>query len=219
MEDFDETLYVVWRSNLNMLAGSPAGGARIARMMSFSPSYMTLILAGRRDFSEEFVRGVETVTGLPPRWLDQRRDRRDIPAKAQRAMAEEAAVATFRGTAHPSPKRPVLRGPEPLLSQTEAMRRAADQAVQQTEVHRRDLVFRRNRDLLLGDLRRVERQLSMIQLDPINARAEDLRTSGKLGEAAAADLAGRIEQIDKHRTMLVQHVEKLATLMASLDDA
>ena len=67
MEDFDETLYLVWRANLNVLAGSPAGGARIARMMSFSPSHMKLILAGRRDFSEEFIRGVETVTGLPPR--------------------------------------------------------------------------------------------------------------------------------------------------------
>ncbi len=218
MEDFDETLYTIWRANLNMLAGSPAGGGRIARMMSFSPSYMSLILAGRRDFSEEFVRGVETVTGLPARWLDERRDRRDIPADVKRAIADEAAVATFRGTAHPSPKRRVLRGPEPLLSQTEAMRRAADQALQQTEAHRRDLVFRRNRDLLLADLRRVERQLSMIQLDGINARADELRTSGKLGDAAAADVAGRIEQIDKHRAMLAQHVDKLATLMTSLDD-
>src|SRR5471030_2472627 len=95
MEDFDETLYLVWRANLNVLAGSPAGGARIARMMSFSPSYMKLILAGRRDFSEEFVRGVETVTGLPPRWLDERRDRRDIPLETQRAMDEETPAAVF----------------------------------------------------------------------------------------------------------------------------
>jgi hypothetical protein len=218
MEDFDETLYVVWRSNLNVLAGSLAGGARIARMMNFSPSYMKLILAGRRDFSEEFVRGVETVTGLPPRWMDDRHDRRDIPPDTQRAMDEETPVAVFRGPAHPAPKRPVLRGPEPLLSQTEATRRIADQALQQGETHRRDQMFRRNRDLLLTDLRRVERQLSMIQLDGINAKAEDLRGSDKLDDSVKADLAGRIEQIEKHRRMLMQHVDKLATLMSGLDD-
>jgi hypothetical protein len=219
MEDFDETLYIVWRSNLNVLAGSPAGGARIARMMSFSPSYMKLILAGRRDFSEEFVRGVETVTGLPPRWLDERRARHDIPAAAQRAMDEEMPVAVFRGTAHPAPKRPVLRGPEPLLSQTETMRRAAEQAQQSTGTHRRDLLFRRNRDLLLTDLRRVERQLSMVQIDGINARADELRASGKLADTEKADVAGRVEQIEKHRRLLLQHVEKLAGVLAGLEDA
>jgi hypothetical protein len=79
-------------------------------------------------------------------------------------------------------------------------------------------MFRRNRDLLLTDLRRVERQLSMVQLDGINAKAEDLRASGKLADPVKADLAGRIEQIDKHRVMLMQHVEKLATLLTGLDD-
>ncbi len=120
MEDFDEALYHVWQANLNVLTGSPGGASRLARMMTFSPSHMKLIVAGRRDFSEEFVRGVETVTGLPPHWMDERRGRADIPAEAQRALDEESPVAVFRGTAHPAPKRPVLRGPEPLLSQTEA---------------------------------------------------------------------------------------------------
>jgi hypothetical protein len=218
MEDFDETLYVVWRANLNVLAASPAGGARLARMMNFSPSHMKLILAGRRDFSEEFVRGVETVTGLPPRWMDDRHDGRDIPLETQRAMDEEVPAAVFRGNAHPAPKRPVLRKPEPLLSQTETTRRIADQALQQGETLRRDQIFKRNRDLLLTDLRRVERQLSMVQLDSINARAEDLSVSGKLDGPVRADLAGRIEQIDKHRAMLMQHVEKLAILLTGLED-
>ena len=79
-------------------------------------------------------------------------------------------------------------------------------------------LFRRNRDLLLADLRRVERQLSMVQLDGINAKAEDLRASGKLDDPVKADLAGRIEQIDKHRAMLMQHVEKLAMLLTGLDE-
>ena len=64
MEDFDEALYHVWQANLNVLTGSPGGASRLARMMTFSPSHMKLIVAGRRAFSEEFVRGVETVTGL-----------------------------------------------------------------------------------------------------------------------------------------------------------
>jgi hypothetical protein len=59
----------------------------------------------------------------------------------------------------------------------------------------------------------------MIQLDVINARADDLRASGKLDDPVGADLSGRIEQIEKHRAMLLQHVEKLAALMAGLDDA
>jgi hypothetical protein len=45
-----------------------------------------------------------------------------------------------------------------------------------------------------------------------------LRASGKLDDPVKADLAGRIEQIDKHRAMLMQHVEKLAMLLAGLDD-
>jgi len=56
MEDFDEALYHVWQANLNVLTGSPGGASRLARMMTFSPSHMKLIVAGRRDFSEEFVR-------------------------------------------------------------------------------------------------------------------------------------------------------------------
>lgn len=46
MEDFDETLFVVWRANLSVLVGSPGGAGRLARMMNFSPSFMKLIVAG-----------------------------------------------------------------------------------------------------------------------------------------------------------------------------
>lgn len=218
MEDFDESLYHVWQANLDVLTGSAGGASRLARMMTFSPSHMKLIVAGRRDFSEEFVRGVETVTGLPPHWMDQRHGPADIPAAAQRAMDEETPVAVFRGTAHPAPKRPVLRGPEPLLSQTEATRRFADQALQQAETHRRDLVFRRNRELLVQDLRRVERQLTLVQLDNMTPKAEELLASERLSDAARADLSGRLEQIDKHKKLLLQHVEKLAALLSGLDD-
>jgi len=151
--------------------------------------------------------------------MDERRSAADIPPEAQRAMDEETPVAVFRGTAHPAPKRPVLRGPEPLLSQTEATRRIADQALQQAETHRRDLVFRRNRELLVQDLRRLERQLALLQLDNMTPKAEELLASDKLSEAVKADLSGRLEQIDKHKKLLQQHVEKLAALLSNADDA
>ncbi|GAB5095303.1 hypothetical protein P9250_14245 [Caballeronia sp. LP006] len=218
MEDFDETLFVVWRANLNVLVGSPGGAARLARMMSFSPSLMKLIVAGQRDFNEEFVRGIELVTGLPPHWMDERRNPAEVPSGVQRALDEEAPVAVFRGTAHPAPKRSVLRGPDPLLSQTEATRRVADLAQQQAEANRRDLLFRKNRELLSQDLRRLERQLGLLQVEPMLPKADELIASDRMSEAAKADLSGRLEQIDKHVKLLHQHVDKLVTLLSTPDE-
>jgi len=218
MEDFDETLFVVWRANLNVLTGSAGGAARLARMMNFSPSFMKLIVAGQRDFNEEFVRGIELVSGLPPHWMDERRSPADVPSEVRRALDEERPFAVFRGTAHPAPKRSVLRGPEPLLSQTEATRRVADLAQQQAEVNRRDLLFRKNRELLSQDLRRLERQLGLLQVEPMLPKADELIASERMSEAAKADLSGRLEQIDKHVKLLHQHVEKLVALLSSPDE-
>ncbi|SAK96773.1 hypothetical protein AWB77_05651 [Caballeronia fortuita] len=218
MEDFDETLFIVWRNNLNVLVGTPGGAARLARMMNFSPTFMKLIVAGQRDFNEEFVRGIELVTGLPPHWMDERRTLDEIPHDVLRAIDEETPMAIFRGTAHPAPKRSVLRGPEPLLSQTEATRRVADQAQQQAEANRRDLLFRKNRDLMSQDLRRLERQLGLLQVESMQPKADELIASDRMSEAAKADLAGRLEQIDKHVKLLHQHVEKLVVLLSSPDE-
>jgi hypothetical protein len=218
MEDFDETLFLVWRANLNVLVGSAGGAGRLARMMSFSPSFMKLIVAGQRDFNEEFVRGIELVTGLPPHWMDDRHDADEIPEDVQRAIDEETPVAVFRGTAHPQPKRSVLRGPEPLLSQTEATRRVADQAQQQAEANRRDLLFRKNRELLSQDLRRLERQLGLLQVESMQPKVDELLASDRMSEAAKADLSGRLEQVDKHVKLLHQHVEKLVALLSSGDE-
>jgi hypothetical protein len=218
MEDFDETLFLVWRANLKVLTGSPGGAGRLARMMNFSPSFMKLIVAGQRDFNEEFVRGIELVTGLPPHWMDDRRAAEEVPAGVQRALDEETPVAVFRGTAHPQPKRSILRGPEPLLSQTEATRRVADIAQQQAEANRRDLIFRKNRELLSQDLRRLERQLSLLQVDTMQPKVDELLASDRMSEAAKADLSGRLEQVDKHVKLLHQHVEKLVILLSGPDD-
>jgi hypothetical protein len=219
MEDFDETLFLTWRANLNVLVGTPGGAGRLARMMNFSPTFMKLIVAGQRAFNEEFVRGIELVTGLPPHWMDERREPDEVPPDVQRAIDEETAVAVFRGSAHPQPKRSVLRGPEPLLSQTEATRRVADQAQQHAEANRRELVFRKNRELLSQDLRRLERQLSLLQVDTMQPKVDELLASDRMSEAAKADLSGRLEQVDKHVKLLHQHVDKLVALLTSSDDS
>ncbi|MFP3616780.1 hypothetical protein SB778_42815, partial [Paraburkholderia sp. SIMBA_050] len=65
MEYSDESLLPIWRANLALLTREVGAVTRLARMMTFSASYLKLMLAGQRDFSEEFVRGVESVTGLP----------------------------------------------------------------------------------------------------------------------------------------------------------
>jgi len=179
---------------------------------------MKLIVAGQRDFNEEFVRGIELVTGLPPHWMDERRTLEDVPPDVLRAIDEETPMAVFRGTAHPAPKRSVLRGPEPLLSQTEATRRVADLAQQQAEMNRRDLLFRKNRELLSQDLRRLERQLGLLQVEGMQPKVDELIASDRMSEAAKADLTGRLEQIDKHVKLLHQHVEKLVVLLSSPDE-
>lgn len=116
------------------------------------------------------------------------------------------------------PKRSVLRGPEPLLSQTEATRRVADQAQQQAEANRRELLFRKNRELLSRDLRRLERQLSLLQVDSMQPKVDERHASDRMSEAAKADLSGRLEQVDKHVKLLHQHVEKLVALLGNADE-
>ena len=58
MEDSDELLLPVWRANLVLLTREVGAATRLARMMTFSASYLKLMLSGQREFSEEFVRGV-----------------------------------------------------------------------------------------------------------------------------------------------------------------
>ena len=74
MEDIDDPLLPVWRANLVVLTREVGAASRLAKMMTFSASYLKLMLAGQRAFSEEFVRGVEAVTGLPAGWMDEPRD-------------------------------------------------------------------------------------------------------------------------------------------------
>ncbi len=195
-----------------MLCGTPGGAGRLARMMNFSPTatFVKLIVAGQRDFNEEFVRGIELVTDLPPHWMDERREASEIPPDVQHAIDEDVPVAIFRGTAHRQPKRSVLCGPEPLLPQTEATRRVADQAQQQSKPRRtgRNCCFARIGKLLSQDLRRMERQLRLLQVESMQPKVDEPLASDRMSEAAKADLSGRLEQVDKHVKLLHQHLEK-----------
>jgi hypothetical protein len=219
MEDSDEAQLTVWRANLVLLTREVGAASRLARMMTFSASYLKLMLAGQREFSEEFVRGVEAVTGLPSGWMDSPHAAGDIPAGARSAIDNESPLARFRGTAHPVRKKSVLRPPEPIFGQPAPSKRVEEEALD-AEVHRRQAHFRKVRDLAMQDVRRFERYLSHppIELAAVRAKVEDVLAATDIDGHVHADLAGRLEQIEKHRHLLLRHVEKLQELLALLGE-
>src|SRR6201996_2371336 len=141
MEDSEELLLPVWRANLVLLTGEIGAANRLARMMTFSASYLKLMLAGQREFSEEFVRGVEAVTGLPGGWMNAPHAGDEIPQNAREAIDNEQPLARFRGTAHPVRKKTVLRPPEPIFGQSGPARRVEEEPLD-VEAHRRQVHFR-----------------------------------------------------------------------------
>ncbi|HEV3429703.1 MAG TPA: hypothetical protein VG320_17650 [Paraburkholderia sp.] len=220
MEDSGAALMPVWRANLAMLTREVGAVTRLARMMTFSESYMKLIVSGRRDFSAEFVRGVEAVTGLPEGWMDERHEAGDVPQQARAAIAEEAPHARFRGTAHPVRKAPVLRA-EPIFGQRPASRLEGGAA--QPGAAKRTAGTRKIRDLAAQDVRKLERHLSMLPVEPavLRARIEDVIAQAMTDEGddrARADLEGRLEQIEKHRELLLRHISRLYALLTRSGD-
>jgi len=217
-ENSDETLLPVWRANLMVLTHEVGAATRLARMMTFSESYLKLMLTGQRDFSEEFVRGVEAVAGLPAGWMDAPHDARDVPDNARAAIDNEAPLARFRGTAHPVRKKVVLRPPEPIFGQTAPKKH--DDDTKDAEVHRRQAYLRKVRDLAAQEVRRFERHLTHppVDIGALRAKVEDVMSAVDLDENVQADLAGRLEQIEKHRHLLIRHVEKLYELLAGLGE-
>ncbi|MBP0595144.1 hypothetical protein J8I87_36915 [Paraburkholderia sp. LEh10] len=218
MEYSDDSQLPIWRANLALLTREVGAATRLARMMTFSASYLKLMLAGQRDFSEEFVRGVEAVTGLPAGWMDAPHEGGDVPANAREAIDNEAPLARFRGTAHPVRKKSVLRPPEPIFGQ-QPQRRPEDD-LQDAEQHRRQAYFRKVRDLAMQEVRRFERSLTHppVEFASVRAKVEDVLSAGDLDDPVHADLAGRLEQIDKHRTMLLRHTARLHALLVQLGD-
>ncbi|MFT4069823.1 hypothetical protein [Paraburkholderia sp.] len=216
MEDSDELLLTVWRANLVLLTREVGAANRLARMMTFSVSYLKLMLAGQREFSEEFVRGVEAVTGLPVGWMDVPHTAHEVPANAREAIDNEQPLARFRGTAHPVRKKAVLR-PEPIFGQSGPARRGEEETLD-AEANRRHAHFRKVRELATQEVRRFERHLlhAPVELASMRAKVEDVIAAADLDDRIVADLAGRLEQIDKHRHMLLRHVEKLQALLSQL---
>jgi hypothetical protein len=218
MEYSDESLLQVWRANLTVLTREVGAASRLARMMTFSESYLKLMLAGQRDFNEEFARGVEAVTGLPAGWMDEPHEAAEVPDNARAAIDNEAPLARFRGTAHPVRKKAVLRPPEPIFGHTAAKK--ADEDALDSEAHRKQVYLRKMRDLAVQEVRRFERHLTHAPVDIalVRTRVEDVIGAVEPDEPVRADLAGRLEQIEKHRHMLIRHVEKLHALLAGLGE-
>ncbi|WP_297356079.1 hypothetical protein [Paraburkholderia sp.] len=220
MEDSDEFLLSIWRANLVVLTQEVGAATRLARIMTFSASYLKLMLSGQREFSEEFVRGVEAVTGLPAGWMNTPHEAREIPANAREAIDNESPLARFRGTAHPVRKKTVLRPPEPIFGQPAPARRAEEEMFD-AEAHRRQVLFRKARDLAVQDVRRFERHLASppVELAALRAKVEDVIAAAELEDTDHADLTGRLEQIEKHRNLLMRHVEKLQALLVRLGES
>src|SRR5579864_564675 len=175
MEDSEESQLPVWRANLAVLTREVGAVSRLARMMTFSASYLKLMLSGQREFSEEFVRGVEAVTGLPAGWMNVPHGEHDIPQNAREAIDNERPLARFRGTAHPVRKKTVLRPPEPIFGQPQPARRIEEETLD-AEAHRRQAHFRKVRDLAVQDVRRFERHLSHapVELAAMRSKVEDV---------------------------------------------
>lgn len=218
MEDSDELLLPVWRANLVLLTREIGAATRLARMMTFSASYLKLMLSGQREFSEEFVRGIEAVTGLPNGWMNAPHTEQDIPANAREAIDNEQPLARFRGTAHPVRKKTVLRPPEPIFGQAPPKR--VEEETIDAEAHRRQVHIRKVRDLAIQDVRRFERHLSQAPVDlaSMRAKVEDVIAAADLDDPIQADLAGRLEQIEKHRHLLLRHVERLQALLGHIGE-
>jgi hypothetical protein len=219
MDDSNATLMPVWRANLALLTREVGAATRLARMMTFSASYMKLIVSGERDFSEEFVRGVEAVTGLPEGWMDDKHGSLDVPDETREAIASETPRARFRGTAHPVRKQPVLRV-EPIFGQGAGAKREDAGAAPSPETHRRLAGTRKIRDLAAQDVRKLERYLSVPPVEPsvLRSRIEDVIAYADPDERVRADLEGRLEQIEKHRELLLRHVTRLHALLSRLGD-
>ncbi|MBN3812843.1 hypothetical protein [Paraburkholderia sp. Ac-20347] len=215
MEDSGATLMPMWRANLALLTREVGAVTRLARMMTFSASHMKLIVTGQRDFSAEFVRGVEAVTGLREGWMDEPHDAADVPDEAREAIAGESPRARFRGTAHPVRKAPVLRS-EPIFGQTGVRREGG----QDTQTQRKLAGTRKIRELAAQDVRKLERHLSMLPVDPeaLRSRIEDVIGYAEPDERVRADLEGRLEQIEKHRELLLRHVSRLHALLLRLGE-
>ena len=215
MDDANATLMPMWRANLALLTREVGSATRLARMMTFSASYMKLIVSGERDFSAEFVRGVEAVTGLPEGWMDVKHASTDVPDETREAIASETPRARFRGTAHPVRNAPVLRV-EPIFGQG-AKR---EEVTATPEAHRRLAGMRKIRDLAAQDVRKLERYLSVPPVEPavLRSRIEDVINYADPDERVRADLEGRLEQIEKHREMLLRHVSRLYALLSRLGD-
>lgn len=218
MEHSDELLLPVWRANLVLLTREVGAATRLARMMTFSASYLKLMLSGQREFSEEFVRGIEAVTGLPAGWMNQPHSQHEIPLNAREAIDNEQPRARFRGTAHPVRKKTVLR-PEPIFGQPAPPKRIEEDTLD-VEAHRRQLHFRKVRELAVQDVRRFERHLSHAPVDmaAMRAKIEEVIACADPVEPIQADLAGRLEQIEKHRELLLRHVERLLSLLGELGE-
>jgi hypothetical protein len=72
----------------------------------------------------------------------------------------------------------------------------------------------------MQDVRRFERHLSHAPVDlaSMRSKVEEVIAAADLDDPIQADLAGRLEQIEKHRHLLLRHVERLQALLGQIGE-
>ncbi len=113
----------------------------------------------------------------------------------------------------------MLRPPEPIFGQASPARRVEDESID-AEAHRRQAYFRKVRELAVQEVRRFERHIvhAPVELASLRSRVEDVIAAADADDPIQADLAGRLEQIEKHRHLLLRHVERLQALLGQLGE-
>ena len=221
MEDFDETLYVVWRSQPEC-ARWIVGGRRedCAHDEFFAVVYETD--PGRKA---RFQRGVHPRRGKnghpasPPRWMDDRHEDAIFRPRPSAPSTRNCAVAVFRGKPTLRRNGRCLRGPEPLLSQTEATRRIADLALQQTRERSAGSGFPAQPRPAVTDCAAWSGNCRWSSSTVINARADDMGASGKLDGSVRADLCQGVSNRSRNIGRCCFSTSKNSpTLMTSLDE-
>lgn len=73
----------------------------------------------------------------------------------------------------------------------------------------------------MQDVKRIERHLTLLPVEhaALRTRIDDVIAAADPDARVRADLAGRLEQIEKHRELLLRHVEKLHALLARVGES
>ena len=72
------------RINLDLLTHARGTKQRLARFLGFSPGWLSSLINGTADVTDELARKIEQRLGLPKRWLDSAHGEGEVPRDVTR---------------------------------------------------------------------------------------------------------------------------------------